>query len=285
MKKITFLVLSVALMVGVFASTNLLNQAVQAAVDYCNPVIVTNEDISRQVENTTPLRNWVLYNRAAGNGTFRAGPSAPPLGVGSLELVTPTSADKVTLFNYDHTGTQLDAIDKMGYSTYRISGSGQQVAAINLQVDIDGDGDRDTNLVFEPVYNTNQGLVESGKWQTWDAYNGGNATWWSSDPIPSAPNRDTFVSWNTIVAANPDAVILGGFGINQGSGNPALTTATDALYIGYGTEDCYTYNFEPYRVATTSEGCKNGGWKNLRREDGSSFTNQGDCVSYTRNGK
>ena len=286
MKKITFLVLLVALMVGVFASTNLVNRAVQAAVDYCNPVVVTEEDIVRQAENTPPTNEWVLYTRAAGNGAFRTGPGTPPLGVGSLELVTPTGADKVTLFNFEHVGTQLDAINKMGYSTYRTAGSAQQVTAINLQVDINGDAPGGfTTLVYEPVYN---GTVQSGVWQTWDAYNGGNAIWWSSNPINVAPNRDTFVTWQTIVDANPDAVIIGGFGLNQGSGNPALTTASDALYIGYGTgedTECYTYNFEPYRTATTQEGCKNGGWKTLKRADGSSFKNQGDCIQYVNTGK
>lgn len=121
-------------------------------------------------------------------------------------------------------------------------------------------------------------------WQNWDAYLGGSAIWWSSNPIEGAPNRDTFVSWKTIVDANPDAVIVGGFGVNQGSGNPALVTAVDALSIGYDDE-CVTYNFEPYRVAETSSACKNGGWQALRRADGTSFKNQGDCVSYTNNGK
>jgi len=139
-------------------------------------------------------------------------------------------------------------------------------------------------LVFEPVYNTNQGAVQSGMWQTWDAYRGGTAIWWSSNPINVAPNRDTFVSWSTIVAANPDAVIVGGFGINQGSGNPNLVTAVDALNIGHGTT-CFTYDFEPFVVASSADQCKNGGWQTLKRADGTGFKNQGDCVSYTRNGK
>jgi hypothetical protein len=30
----------------------------------------------------------------------------------------------------------------------------------------------------------------------------------------------------------------------------------------------------------SKEDCKKGGWQTLRRSDGSSFRNQGDCVSY-----
>jgi hypothetical protein len=86
------------------------------------------------------------------------------------------------------------------------------------------------------------------------------------------------------VAANPGAVIVGGFGINQGSGNPALTASSDVLTIG-SNGDCVTYDFEPYKVATTKDQCKNGGYNSVKRADGSSFKNQGDCVSYVSNGK
>jgi hypothetical protein len=236
--------------------------------------VVTENDVARQPENTPPTRNWVIYNRNAGAAAFRTGPATAPLGAGSLELTTPTGADKVYAFNYDHVGTQLDDVNAMGYSTYRSAGSAQQVAAINVEVDVNGTSTPGgfTTLVFEPVYNTDQGAVVSGQWQTWDAYNGGNARWWSSNAIPSAPNRDTFVTWNTITAANPDAVIVGGYGNNQGSGNPALTTAVDAL-----TFNNTTYDFEPLIGPPTSKDqCKNGGWQTFNNP---TFKNQGDCVS------
>ncbi|HEX3100122.1 MAG TPA: hypothetical protein VHQ41_04120 [Patescibacteria group bacterium] len=41
----------------------------------------------------------------------------------------------------------------------------------------------------------------------------------------------------------------------------------------------------PPPVATNKDQCKNGGWANVVRADGSGFKNQGDCVSYTNNGK
>ena len=252
----------------------------------CDRVVITEDDIARQPENTLPTKNWVLYTRNAGNGAFRTGPATPPSGVGSFETVTPTGNDKATLFNFDHVGTPLADIDAMSYATYRDTGaSANQVPAINIQVDVNGAAAGGfTTLVFEPVYNTNQGTIVDDTWQTWDAYAGGQAIWWSSNPIPSAPNRDTFVSWDTIVAANPNAVIVGGFGVNQGSGNPALTASSDVLSIGYNGE-CVTYDFEPFEVATDKETCKNGGWKTLRRADGSTFKNQGDCIQYANTGK
>jgi hypothetical protein len=242
-----------------------------------NTVTVTQDDVTRQAENTPPTNNWVEYYRTpVSEATFRTGPGTPPLGKGSVELVTPTGSDKVWLFNYDHIDTSLSNIDEMRYSTYRSAGTAQQVTALNIQVDVNGDAAGGfTTLVFEPVYNTDQGVVVNDAWQDWDAYKGGDATWWSSNNIPSAPNRDTFVSWDTIVAANPDAVIIGGFGINQGSGNPGLTTAVDALAIG-ASGDTTVYNFEQTRVsATNKDQCKNGGFRNFQTE----YKNQGDCVS------
>lgn len=284
MNAVRIFVLTVFVAVAALASTGLISQIVKAACN--NIVVVTEDDIVRQAENTPPTNEWVLYTRAAGNGAFRTGPGAPPLGVGSFETVTPTGADKVTLFNYEHVGTELEDINQMSYSTYRTTGAvANQLPAINIQVDVNGSAPGGfTTLVFEPVYNTNQGAIQDGIWQTWDAYSGGQAIWWSSNPIPGAPNRDTFVTWNTILANNPDAVILGGFGINQGSGNPALTASTDALNIGYN-DFCVTYNFDPFRVATTTAACKNGGWQTLRRADGTTFRNQGDCIQYVNTGK
>ena len=229
--------------------------------------VVTPDDVATLPENTPPTSTWVFYVRGAATGQFVSGPASPPLGNESFQISTPTGADKGTLFNFDYVGTDLDDVDAMSYWTYRSAGSAQQVAALNLQVDVNGTDTAGgfTTLVFEPVYNTGQGAVVSAQWQDWDALNGGNAIWWSSNPIPGAPNRDTFVPWNTILASNPDAVIVGGVGINQGSGNPALTTAVDAFNF-----DGTTYDFEV--GPTSKDDCKNGGWQGF-------YKNQGECVS------
>lgn len=250
-----------------------------------NVVVVTESDISRQAENTTPLKAWVLYTRAAGGGSFRTGPASPPLGSGSFELTTPTGADKATLFNFEQIGTPLAAVNEIAYATYRSAGALQQVAALNIQVDVNGAAAGGfTTLVFEPVYNTSQGTVIDDVWQTWDAYASGQAIWWSSNAIPGAPNRDTFVTWQTILEQNPDAVIVGGFGVNQGSGNPALVTAVDALTLGAGT-DRTVWNFELYRTPSSAADCKNGGWATLTDANGGAFANQGQCIQYVNTGK
>lgn len=248
-------------------------------------VIVTESDITRQAEDTPPTNNWVLYTRLAGTGSFTTGPGTPPLGVGSITFVTPTPADKVQLYNYDHIGTRLTDIRSMSYSTYRSIGTAHQLTSINIEIDYNGAAASGySTLVFEPVYNPNQGAVASGLWQNWDAYSGGNAIWWSTRAIPGVCARDCYVTWNQIVSSNPNAVILGGFGLNQGSGGEALTASADALHLDTSGWSI-TYDFEPYRVATSKEVCKDDDWKTVRRADGSSFKNQGDCVSYTNTGK
>jgi hypothetical protein len=209
---------------------------------------VTECDIVRQQEGTLPTNNWVLYTRTpASTGTFVTGPATPPAGVGSLALATPTGADKVFLFNYDHVGKELSDITEISYSTYRTAGSAQQVTALNIEVDFNGPNVAGgfTTLVFEPVYNTAQGAVVSGQWQDWTAT--GSGIWWSTRPINGQCAGATAAcdkTWDEIVANNPDAVILGGFGLNQGSGNPGLAVSNDALTIGINGNNT-TYDFEP----------------------------------------
>jgi hypothetical protein len=132
--------------------------------------VVTEQDVVRQAENTVPTNDWVLYTRNAGTGEFVSGPQTPPLGVGSFHTVTPGAADKVYLFNYDHVGTPLSAIDGMGYATYRTSPLvSPQLPSINLQVDLNGTAVPGgfTTLVFEPIYNTTQDKhhCKNGGWQ------------------------------------------------------------------------------------------------------------------------
>ena len=69
------------------------------------------------------------------------------------------------------------------------------------------------------------------------------------------------------------------------------TSASDVGYDGYFDKVIVdrdsgktTYDLEPYLVATNKDQCKNGGWANYRRADGSTFTNQGDCIQFVNTG-
>lgn len=252
------------------------------AVAATERTVVTEFDITRQAENTPPTDNWVLYYRAAGNGAFRMGPAEPPLGAGSFEFTTPSDDDKATLFNYDHIGTRLADIDAMGYSTFRSAGRLQQLTSINIQVDYNGltVAGGFTTLVFEPVYNTTQAAVTSGVWQGWDAYLGGEAIWWSTRSINGTVAFVEYDTWESIVAANPDATILGGYGLNQGSGSGEMIAANDALRLSHGSVDV-TYDFEAL-PPTDKDQCKDGGYQKFSDP---SFKNQGACVSYVQRGE
>lgn len=57
-----------------------------------------------------------------------------------------------------------------------------------------------------------------------------------------------------------------------------------------GGAGCWTgyqpsVKFTAANAPTNANQCKNGGWQTRTRPDGSLFKNQGDCVSYTKNGK
>ena len=254
---------------------------------------VTEAEVTRQAENTPPSDDWVLYTRVGTPptaGAFVDGPADPPLGAGSLQLSTVTGGEKVFLFNYEHVGTRLADVDDVSYSTYRQAGSAQQVAALNIVIDFNGPNTAGgfSTLVFEPVYNTDQGAVVSGAWQDWNA--DGSGTWWSTRPINGQCAGATDAcdkTWAEIVANNPDATVLEGVGINQGSGNAGLVSNVDAF-----TFDETTYDFERIKdldgdgVAdtappTSKDQCKKDGYKNFNNP---TFKNQGDCVSYVATG-
>ncbi|HEY9402250.1 MAG TPA: thrombospondin type 3 repeat-containing protein [Pyrinomonadaceae bacterium] len=242
---LSLVVAVVALAAGTIGFAALSGSAAVATCPAITKEVVTESDVTRQVENTPPTDNWVLYTRAGTPptaGAFVLGPGTPTLGDGSFRMATATSSEKVFLFNYDHVGTKLGDIDGISYETYRSAGNGQQVAALNMQVDVNGNAAGGfTTLVFEPIYNTAQGPVVNGQWQDWIA--DGSGRWWSTQPINgqcAGAATSCMRTWTQIVANNPDAVITGGFGVNQGSGNPGLVTSVDALSI-----DCVTYDFEP----------------------------------------
>ena len=245
-------------------------------------IVVTESDIARQIEDTPPTRSWVFYYRVpTSTGAFVSGPGSPPLGVGSFEMGTVLATDKGTLFNYDHVGTRLADITALSYATYRDPAStapAVELPSMNIEVDFNGPAVAGgyTSLVFEPVYNPTQGAIQSGVWQSWDGIPG---IWWSTRPINGCGTPPCYQPWSDILAANPNATILGGFGVNQGSGSAELIAATDALSIE-ANGSSWTYNFEPFRTPVTKDDCKNDGWQGLRDADGVPFRNQGQCISY-----
>jgi hypothetical protein len=248
--------------------------------------------------NLAPGGHWYTSDtRPPGTGTFENGPATPPAGTGSFELNTPDGTAKVQLFTDLYDGTRLDAIDGIGYSTYRdpsSTGFVAGVAALNLRVDLTGDGNPDAYMVYEPYQDQGNAAVQTGVWQNWDAYNGGTAKWWISTGAGGC-GQATPCTWNTIVATFPNAAIEegvncgpggvkvpcpGSLGLNQGSGNPGIISNGDAIYVSVNGAKT-TFDLErDLPLPTNKDQCKSGGWQNY----GSTFRNQGDCVSYVATG-
>jgi hypothetical protein len=149
-----------------------------------------------------------------------------------------------------------------------------------LGVDLLGSGGGFTTLVYEPYWN---GAVTPGTWQHWDV---GAGLVWSSSTV-ACPNGTVaagaggppLYTLPQIESLCPDATVVA-FGVNVGTFNPAYDVETDLVDF-----DGTVYDFEPYQAVTAKEQCKDGGWASVTRADGSSFSNQGDCIQYANTGK
>lgn len=245
----------------------------------CTTKLVTESSVVRQPHNSIPTNNWVLYTRGAAASAFAQGPATPPLNGASLQIQTPAgdANAKAYLFNYDHDGTLLNTVSEISYATYRSSastGSPLQVPALNLEIDYNGPNVEGgyAMLVFEPIYTYGNNAVVSDTWQTWDAFNGGTAKWWTpTSGVPGLCSFNCYATWNDIVSANQNATIVGGFGVNVGGGNPGLNVAADALHIAHGTT-CVTYDFDVDGdgdgVADASDNCPTTPNANQADQDG-----------------
>jgi hypothetical protein len=230
-----------------------LSIGVGSATAATHTVTVTGSDVS-------PSGYWSRADtRPPGTGTFVAGPATPPRGQGSFELNTPLGpvekpgAAKVQLLTTLFNGLPLRYVDGVGYSTFRhpeSTGFIAGVAALNIRVDLDGDGTTDAYMVYEPYQDLGNGAVLSGVWQDWDAYRAGAARWWISGNKSPTCTQATPCAWSTIMQLHPNATIRegtdfrGSFGVNQGSNNPGVISNADALYLSAFRQKL-VFDFEP----------------------------------------
>jgi len=191
-------------------------------------------------------------------------PPGAPAGTGSATLDTGTNhGDSAPqLVNQTLAGTQLAAIKTLSYSTL-----GTLIAGPNLQgqlpylvltLDTNNDGAEDDSIVFEPIYQhgyrsdlLDQGAIETGVWQTWNAAAGG---WWSfSGTLAGASPGFGVKTLPEILAAAPGARIVNaqttppaGLRVVIGVRNVPdhLIGSVDALTIDSGA-GATTYDFEP----------------------------------------
>lgn len=152
-------------------------------------------------------------------------------------------------------------------------------------------GDR---IGSEPYFSQN--LTEiAGAWNKWTTDGPANKLRFfeSTAGAPGAnfgtyadPDWTTFVSGNALSGSPYAGHELLSFSIQTASGWAAgFTGQLDGARIQLTDGSVATINFEPFVVATDKDACKNNGWKNLARANGSTFKNQGDCIQYVNTGK
>jgi hypothetical protein len=233
------------------------------------------------VVTPTNTQGWSTADtRPGGQVNFVVDATAPG-GVGALQLIT--DATVTAKAQYLHAANEpLSGVTDLSYYTKQVSGPPHADPSYQVIVFLNGTTGFST-LVFEPYQNPSQGPILNNVWQQWDVDAG---LFWSTRTVvcpngtvvgtPGGPASYTLAQISSLC---PNAVVIG-FGVNIGTFNPAYNVETD-LFDFNGT----VYDFEPYDVAESKNECKNGGWQNVRRADGSSFKNQGDCNQYVNTGK
>lgn len=145
---------------------------------------------------------------------------------------------------------------------------------------------------------TSQNVTLPGQVIIGIAYNTSN---WGYHPLAPQPCNSTTEGcpYDSLNVAGVDPAVTLTAGTNPAPDDAYFNTQTAFWYCdgglgGVGTfrldAGCWT-GFKPaFKVNAinppkTKDQCKGDGWKTLTRADGSLFKNQGDCVSYTNNGK
>lgn len=222
-------------------------------------------------------QGWSTADTRPGGAVSFVVDATTPAGIGALQLTTDlTTTAKAQYLHGENVA--LSSVSDLGYYTKQVSApfagadpAYQVIAFLNGTSGF-------TTLVFEPYQNPLQGPVVNNVWQQWDVDAG---FFWSTRTVacsngtilgtPGGPATYTLAQ---IQNACPSAVVIG-YGVNIGTNNPGYDVETD-LFNFNGT----TYDFEPYEVATNKDQCKKDGWQSVKKADGSSFKNQGECVSY-----
>jgi hypothetical protein len=210
--------------------------------------------------------NWSIIDRNTEGSplvALRAGPifgsaagMKPPLGVGSIGIVTGSNLEKVTFGNQvDFAGDAVADLDELGYSYFQTGEDYDRYAANapGLQLEINPSvGNKDyTSMVYTPP------APATRQEQQWvdvdaDADDGtGNSGWWFSSPTVQTAtgcSQADFCSLSEAqdaLVANNDggpAAVIGTIGIGKGK-DYQYQGAADALRI-----NDTTYDFEPFGV-------------------------------------
>lgn len=217
-----------------------------------------------------------LPSSSNATGALVTGPGTPPSRAGSAQMTLDAGpTGRMLLGTLAYSGTPLDDLTSLQYSTLRASADPGGLLAITLQIDVDYDlTDAYTGyqgrVVFEPYFTAGAGNIPQNVWQTWDPTNGPVARWWGSSVAPRVGGvavtqqcpQSAPCTWNQLKSFYPDAGVLATFGgvmFKAGAPWPSFTGNVDALTIGVNGSDT-TYDFEACatrHVATTGSDAGN----------------------------
>lgn len=231
-------------------------------------------------------QGWSTADTTAGGSVQYVYDPSSSLPTGALELITDNTTTAKAQYMHS-SNTSLADITALGYDTKQIAASfAQGDPSYQLPVCLGGLNGTTctgfTTLVYEPYQN---GTVTPGTWQTWDVAAG---NLWSTRTYTDGANCAVtagaggapFYTLADLQTACPSATVIG-FGVNVGSNNPSYVVETDAVVF-----NTTTYDFQLNNTPTNASDCKNGGYVNFTDENGNTFRNQGQCVSYVnRSGK
>lgn len=273
--------LALASAVGVFSASSVLADST---------TVVRSGDMAESLADVaTDPSSWFFYNDETDSidntlGAFVYGPETAPAGYGSVQISV-TGTQRRNLATYQFSGTPLDEITTLAYSTYNPSagngGSDDRAGYLQFNVDFNLSDTWQRRLVYLPSDN---GTVVQDEWQEWDALKGGDALWRYSGPTwpGTATPGSTPKTWDDILTQYPDVrvrVTDSWLGIRVGEPYAdGYTENLDAFKFGTAA-GVTTFDFEPEPMLPTSkDDCKNGGWMTFVNP---SFKNQGQCIAKT----
>lgn len=204
---------------------------------------------ARSVVSVKPSMSngWSAVSQRTASGSFVNGPGTPPLGSGSYRMMLGAGnsgpdlpqggagqGGKTWLTTQQFDNTLLSGISVLGYSTYVAaspSSAGNIITpTLQLQIDLDGNGTRDSTMIFEPYYSTaasggTQSNVALGQWQSWDARAG---KWWFNNATVFGCGQCAFPTFDAIIAAYPNAKIVTWYALADGYGTQLVAGQNSA---------------------------------------------------------
>ena len=258
-----------ALLAGAFAL-----QIAQPATAATSTTVIVSGNTAAGVNQP----GW-MFNRDPGNTTpYAFNSAAASIGVGSLNVL-PIGANPADKFIGEFFMlSPLANVQSISYD-FKIGAGGSAADAGQFYMNVYANfGSSSPIKFYDCRYDVVASVGSTGAFTT-VTFNPNTAypvLTRNSSPVQPCP---------AVPAAMGPGATLRAFALNVGD-----TSASDAGLDGYLdnvvvalTAGTTVYDFEP--VVTTKDECKNGGWANVVRADGTAFKNQGDCVSYTNNGK